>query len=170
MKNDRSILFAITAALLLASCSQAYKERGWASYIADQYAGKRTTSGEPYNPYGWTAAHHTLPFGTLVKVKNNFNGRAVNLVVNDRFPSYPGRIINVSRAAAEYLGIAPSQMADVTVSAKKLPAGAAPMPQANYGAHPAPANYTPAPQPSASTPPPMMQPPPMMPPPQPPTH
>ena len=106
---------AVLFAALLASCARpAYEQRGYASYIADQYAGHHTSSGEIYYPQGWTAAHNTLPFGTQVKVKNNYNGRSVNLTVNDRFPNYPGRVINVSRAAAEYLQLPPYQLADVT--------------------------------------------------------
>lgn len=151
----------------LVACSQAYKERGLASYIADQYAGKLTSSGQPYQPYGWTAAHYTLPYGTQVKVKNNRNGRAVNLIINDRFPHYPGRVINVSRAAADYLQIPPYQMVDVTVTAKKLPAGGQLPVHAAYTAQPpppAPASYPAVPQltpPQTFTPPP---PPPSLPP------
>lgn len=123
--------------------------RGYASYIAEQYAGHYTTSGAIYQPLGWTAAHNTLPFGTVVKVKNNSNGRTVNVTVNDRFPYYPNRVINLSRAAAQEIQIPYHQLGDVTVTAKTLANGAAPA--ANYSAPPAsygsaPANYnTPAP-------------------------
>ena len=107
---------------LLASCSRpAYEQRGYASYIADRHAGQHTSAGEIYHPQGWTAAHNTLPFGTQIKVKNNYNGRSVNLIVNDRFPHYPGRVINLSRAAAVYLHLPPYQLVDVTVTAKTIP-------------------------------------------------
>lgn len=92
-----------------------------ASYVADHYAGHPTSSGEIYYPQGWTAAHNSLPFGTQLEVKNNYNGRSVNVVVNDRFPYYPGRVINLSRAAAETIQIPYMQMADVTVTAKTIP-------------------------------------------------
>jgi rare lipoprotein A len=142
---------AVLLPVLLASCARpAYQQRGYASYIADHYAGHRTSSGDMYHPQGWTAAHNTLPFGTQVKVKNNHNGRSVNLTVNDRFPNYPGRVINVSRAAAEYLQLPPYQLADVTVTAKTIPgySGSQPVaqpppqppPQPAYGAPP-PAGY-----------------------------
>jgi rare lipoprotein A len=134
---------AISVPALLASCAKpAYEVRGYASYIADQYAGQYTTSGSIYQPQGWTAAHNTLPFGTVVKVKNNTNGRTVNVTVTDRFPYYPNRVINLSRAAAEYIQLPYRQLGDVTVTAKTIANGAAPT--SNYG--PAPANYnTPAP-------------------------
>lgn len=107
---------------MLASCAKpAYEMRGYASYIADHYAGHMTSSGQPYYPQSWTAAHNTLPFGTEVKVKNNYNGRSVKVIVNDRFPTYPNRVINLSHAAAEYIQIPYMQMADVTVTAKTIP-------------------------------------------------
>jgi len=150
--NSLTFSAAAAAALLLVSCARpAYEQRGWASYVADQYAGRPTSSGEIYHPSGWTAAHHSLPFGTQVKVKNHQTGRAVNVTVNDRFPYYPGRVINVSAAAAQYLGITPFQLADVTVTAKTLPGGGygAPPPQQPpaYSAAPPP-NYNAAPPPS----------------------
>lgn len=134
---------AISVPALLASCAKpAYEVRGYASYIADQYAGQYTTSGSIYQPQGWTAAHNTLPFGTVVKVKNHSNGRTVNVTVTDRFPYYPNRVINLSRAAAEYIQLPYRQLGDVTVTAKTIANGTAPA--SNYG--PAPANYnTPAP-------------------------
>lgn len=142
---------------LLASCAKpAYEVRGYASYIADQYAGQYTTSGSIYQPQSWTAAHNTLPFGTVVKVKNHSNGRTVNVTVTDRFPYYPNRVINLSRAAAEYIQIPYRQLGDVTVTAKTLASGAAPA--SNYSAPPAsyanaPANYnTPAPVKHSSPP------------------
>lgn len=143
---------------LLASCAKpAYEGRGYASCIADQYAGRYTSSGSVYQPGGWTAAHNSLPFGTVVKVKNNYNGRTVNVTVSDRFPNYPNRIINLSRAAAEYIQLPYHQLADVTVTAKTVPGSSAQsggystsppapyQPHAGYGT-PAPAAYTHAPK------------------------
>lgn len=157
----RFLVIALPA--LLASCAKpAYQARGHASYIADQYAGRYTSSGAIYNPQGWTAAHNTLPFGTQVKVKNNYNGRTVNVTVNDRFPYYPNRVINLSRAAAEYIQIPYLQLSDVTVTAKTIPGAQpqqggpfsqnAPAPAASYGAPP-PASYG-APPAGYGTPPP----------------
>lgn len=151
--NIPALLRTVSLALpaLLISCAQpAYKEQGYASYIADQYVGRMTSSGQPYYPQGWTAAHNTLPFGTEVKVKNSYNGRSVNVVVNDRFPHYPGRVINLSRAAAEYIQIPYNQLSNVTVTAKTIPGGQAPA--ASYGAPP-PTNYGAPPPASYGAPP-----------------
>lgn len=132
-------LCAIALPVFIANCAKpAYEMRGYASYVADHYAGHMTSSGQVYYPQGWTAAHNTLPFGTEVKVKNNYNGRTVKVIVNDRFPSYPNRIINLSRAAAEQIQIPYHQLGDVTVTAKKIPGQQ--QPAANYGTPP-PANY-----------------------------
>lgn len=78
---------------------------GKASYYAHQYHGRPTASGEPYNMYAMTAAHPSLPFGTLLRVTNLQNGRSVVVRVNDRGPYKPGRVVDVSLAAAEQLGL-----------------------------------------------------------------
>jgi rare lipoprotein A len=64
-----------------------------------------TASGERFNPRAMTAAHRTLPFGTKVRVTNVRSGRAVTVRINDRGPFVPGRVIDLSQAAAEELGI-----------------------------------------------------------------
>lgn len=145
------LILAATIGLLTSCAKPAYEQRGWASYIADHYAGHHTSSGEVYYPQGWTAAHHSLPFGTQVKVKNNSNGKAVNLTVNDRFPQYSGRIINVSRTAAEYLQIPFNHLGDVTVTAKTIPGGSSSQQSGYYGAPPP--NYNTMPPPPSSPPP-----------------
>jgi peptidoglycan lytic transglycosylase len=76
---------------------------GTASWYGEYFEGKPTASGEPYDMYDMTAAHPTLPLGSLVRVTNLRNGRAVVLRVNDRGPIVPGRIIDVSYSAAEAL-------------------------------------------------------------------
>lgn len=88
---------------------------GRASYYGAQYHGKATASGEPYDMYAMTAAHPTLPFGTYIRVTNLQNGRAVGLRVNDRGPFKPGRIVDVSQAAAEQLGMILHGTAEVQV-------------------------------------------------------
>ena len=82
-----------------------------------------TSSGQPYYPQSYTAAHTSLPFGTEVSVKNLYTGRSVTVVVTDRFPYYPGRVINLSRAAAQYIGMPNMQLAQVELKAYKLPYG-----------------------------------------------
>ncbi len=85
-----------------ASKPKAY-QIGTASWYGDYFQGKPTASGEPYEMYGMTAAHLTLPLGSLVRVTNLRNGRAVVVRVNDRGPVVPGRIIDLSYSAAEAL-------------------------------------------------------------------
>jgi rare lipoprotein A len=80
-------------------------ERGQASWYGPRFHGRRTASGERYDQYAMTAAHKTLPFGTLVRVRSLVTGKEVDVRVTDRGPFVRGRIIDVSRAAAEALGM-----------------------------------------------------------------
>ncbi len=76
---------------------------GTASWYGEDFDGKETASGEPYDMYDMTAASLTIPLGTYVRVTNLRNGRAVVVRVNDRGPIVPGRIIDLSYGAAEAL-------------------------------------------------------------------
>lgn len=76
---------------------------GTASWYGDYFQGRPTASGEPYDMYDLTAAHPTLPLGTMVRVTNLHNGRAVVVRVNDRGPVVPGRIIDLSYNTARVL-------------------------------------------------------------------
>ncbi|MDR0722013.1 MAG: septal ring lytic transglycosylase RlpA family protein [Treponema sp.] len=80
-----------------------YRQEGIASYYGDEYDGRNTASGEKYDSTKFTAAHPTLPFGTILTVTNTQNNKQVIVRVNDRGPSKPVRIIDVSKAAAEQL-------------------------------------------------------------------
>ena len=80
-------------------------QRGGASWYGPRFHGRRTASGERYDMHAFTAAHRTLPFGTLVRVRSLVNGREVDVRITDRGPFSRGRIIDVSRAAAEELGM-----------------------------------------------------------------
>lgn len=73
--------------------------------IGDGYHGKRTASGERFNTYALTAAHRTLPFGTRVTVTHLGSGRSVSVTINDRGPFVKGRCIDLSRAAADRIGM-----------------------------------------------------------------
>jgi rare lipoprotein A len=77
---------------------------GTASWYGEQFDGKQTASGEPFDMYDLTAAHPTLPLGTRVKVTNLHNRKSVVVLVNDRGPVVDGRIIDLSYAAAQVLG------------------------------------------------------------------
>jgi rare lipoprotein A len=83
--------------------SKAYQV-GTASWYGEQFQGKQTASGEPFDMRDFTAAHPSLPLGTLVKVTNLKNGKAVVVRINDRGPVVDGRIIDVSYNAARALG------------------------------------------------------------------
>jgi rare lipoprotein A len=76
---------------------------GTASWYGEDFVGKPTASGEPYDMYRLTAAHPTLPLGTLVRVTNLHNRHSVIVRINDRGPIVPGRIIDVSYSAARVL-------------------------------------------------------------------
>jgi len=76
---------------------------GTASWYGSYFVGKPTASGEPYDMYGLTAAHPTLPLGSWVRVTNLRNGRKVYVRINDRGPIVPGRIIDLSYSAAQTL-------------------------------------------------------------------
>ena len=78
-------------------------EIGTASWYGDAHQGLPTASGEPFDMHDLTAAHRTLPLGTRVRVTNLANGRSVVVRVNDRGPFVPGRILDLSYAAAQAL-------------------------------------------------------------------
>jgi rare lipoprotein A len=80
-------------------------EQGKASWYGPRFNGRRTASGERYNMNDLTAAHRTLPFGTLVRVRSLVNGKEVEVRITDRGPFSRGRVIDLSRAAAEAIGM-----------------------------------------------------------------
>ncbi len=85
--------------------AKGYRERGIASWYGKKFHGRPTSSREPYDMYGMTAAHKTLPLPSYVRVRNLQNGRAVIVRVNDRGPFLHDRLIDLSYAAAAKLGI-----------------------------------------------------------------
>jgi rare lipoprotein A len=88
---------------------------GRASYYADKFDGRRTASGEIFDQDALTAAHRTLPMGSLVKVTCEKTGRSVTVRVNDRGPFTGSRVIDVSKAAARELGMLNAGLTDVTL-------------------------------------------------------
>jgi rare lipoprotein A len=78
-------------------------ERGDASWYGPGFHGRRTASGERYDMHAMTAAHRTLPFGTLLEVRNLDNGEVTRVRINDRGPFKRGRILDLSYAAAKDL-------------------------------------------------------------------
>jgi rare lipoprotein A len=85
--------------------SKSLKKTGYATYYAKRFEGQKTTSGKKYRAHKLTAAHRTLPFGTIVTVTNLKNGKSVEVEVNDRGPFTKRYIIDISEAAAKVLGI-----------------------------------------------------------------
>jgi len=88
-------------------------EAGLASWYGKKHQGKRTASGEVFDQKKFTAAHRSLPWGSIVKLTNLANGKSVEVRINDRGPFEKGRIIDVSRAAASVLGMVESGVAQV---------------------------------------------------------
>jgi rare lipoprotein A (peptidoglycan hydrolase) len=80
-------------------------QRGAASFYADQFAGRLTANGERFNPNAYTAAHRTLPFGSIVRVIYEKTGDWVLVRINDRGPYAKGRIIDLSKRAATRLSM-----------------------------------------------------------------
>lgn len=87
------------------SKGQQFSKIGLASYYGKKFNGKKTANGEKFNMNEFTAAHRTLPFNSLVKVTNLKNGKSVVVRVNDRGPGSKSRIIDLSKGAAEKIGM-----------------------------------------------------------------
>lgn len=108
-----SPLLALAAALAVAAgCASPRAarhgvavERGVASWYGPGFHGNLTASGERYDMWALTAAHRTLPFGTVVEVHNLETGQRVRVKINDRGPFLKNRIVDLSRAAAEAIGV-----------------------------------------------------------------
>ncbi|WP_240125562.1 septal ring lytic transglycosylase RlpA family protein [Thermomonas alba] len=94
-----------------------YVEEGIASYYGNKFHRRRTSSGEVYDMYAFTAAHKTLPLPSFARVTNLENGKSVIVRVNDRGPFHPGRVIDLSYAAAVKLGYRDKGSARVRVEA-----------------------------------------------------
>ena len=119
--NTPHLARILHAALLLtlASCASsksAFVQTGQGSYYADKFAGRPTARGVPYRPGEMTAAHNTLPFGTLIRVTNTRNSRSVEVTVTDRGPHTKGYIVDVSRRAAVQLDIIEAGVVPVVVT------------------------------------------------------
>jgi rare lipoprotein A len=97
------------------------RQVGYASYYADRLHGHRTASGERYHVRKLTAAHRSLPFGTLVRVRVLKTGATVRVRINDRGPFVKGRIIDLSWLAAKKLGMLRKGVAKVEIEVLKMP-------------------------------------------------
>ena len=90
-------------------------QSGMASWYGSWHHGKSTAMGEPFDMFAMTAAHRTLPLGTLVKVVNSASGKSVVVRINDRGPYVKNRIIDLSFAAADSLGLSRKGVSRVTL-------------------------------------------------------
>jgi len=85
--------------------ARGFKQTGVASWYGEDFHGKKTSSGEIYDMYAESAAHKTLPLGTIVRVRNLDNNREMEIRINDRGPFVNGRVIDLSYACASKLGV-----------------------------------------------------------------
>ena len=92
-----------------------FSQQGKASFYARLHHGQRTASGERHDQHAMVAAHRSLPFGIRVRVTNLQNNRQVTVRINDRGPFVRGRIIDLSRAAAERIGMIDQGVARVRI-------------------------------------------------------
>ena len=128
---------------------------GAAGWVGQEFAGRTTANGEIFDPMLMTAAHRTLPFGTLVDVKNPKTGQSVRVRVNDRGPYVGDRLIDLSYAAAQQIGIAESGGGEIDMTVVKMGRGdreppapfAVNMPDSTVAAMPATPAQSPAPVP-----------------------
>jgi peptidoglycan lytic transglycosylase len=109
--SDRSLLHELSAPApdklkkLVLKSRNFESVEGFASYYARRYEGRRTTSGQRYNPEKLTAAHESLPFGTVVRVVNPASKQEVHVTINDRCAPKSFHFIDLSRAAAKKIGL-----------------------------------------------------------------
>lgn len=151
------------ATLLLAlagTVSAQITEVGLASFYADKFDGRMTASGETFSQKKMTAAHRTLPFGTVVRVTNLDNNLSVDVTINDRGPFVEKRIIDLSKAAAEKLKFVSKGTASVKVEVLTLPeSNAATAAEPKRSSSPAwPGKQQPAAEPSVAAEPAVVQP------------
>ena len=123
--GQKKILFLLASFLVFASCAgmkyfpTGNIQKGMASWYGEDFHGKPTSNKETYDMYSMTAAHKTLPFGTFVKVTNLTSGKSVVVRINDRGPFVKGRIIDLSFAAAQKLGMSETGIAPVVIKVLK---------------------------------------------------
>ena len=109
------LCLAVLAALAPGCARRPPPERGLASWYGKRYAGRPTASGERFRPSRRTAAHKTLPFGTVVRVTRSDTGARTRVVINDRGPFVEGRIIDLSRRAARRIDLLEDGVAPVEI-------------------------------------------------------
>lgn len=119
----KTLLFTVTTILTWSGlCEVRAQYVGNATYYGNKFHGRRTSDGSIYHKDSLTCAHKTLPFGTLLRVKNSRNGREVVVKVTDRGPYRKGSIVDLSLAAAREIGMVSAGVVPVEVSKVSDPA------------------------------------------------
>lgn len=108
--------YSLGRGVVLGNASSAFREKGVASWYGKMFHGRKTSSGDSFDMYAMTAAHPSLPIPSYVRVTNLSNGRTAVVRINDRGPFHPGRIIDLSYAAAYKLGYTDQGQANVEVA------------------------------------------------------
>jgi len=117
------ISITLVGLIFLYQVAGPYYETGIASWYGPGFHGNLTANGEVYDMYGISAAHKTLPFGTIVRVVEIETGRSIVVRINDRGPFIEGRIIDLSKGAAEKLGIVEKGITKVGLRILHRPTG-----------------------------------------------
>lgn len=108
MTKDIVVVAALVTGLILTVTGGALAagdQCGGASWYGPGFHGKKAASGQRFDQNAMTAAHKSLPFGTVVRVVDQRTGKSIKVTINDRGPFHKGRIIDLSKAAATKLGI-----------------------------------------------------------------
>ncbi len=121
MKKISDHLAALLLVCLAGTGTAGAVETGIAAYYSDVFQGRRTACGDRYDRNALTAAHNRYPCGTRIRVTNLENRKSVVVVVNDRGPSTPGRIVDLSRRAARELGFLKQGLAEVKIEVLSEP-------------------------------------------------
>lgn len=117
MTKNIVVAAALATGLLFSVTSTAFAQCGGASWYGPGFHGKTAASGERFDQNAMTAAHKSLPFGTVVRVTDQRTGKSVQVKINDRGPFHRNRIIDLSKAAAAKLGIQRAGTGKVCVDA-----------------------------------------------------
>ena len=117
MTKNIVVAAALATGLLFSVTGTAFAQCGGASWYGPGFHGKTAASGERFDQNAMTAAHKSLPFGTVVRVTDQHTGKSVQVKINDRGPFHRNRIIDLSKAAAAKLGIQRAGTGKVCVDA-----------------------------------------------------
>jgi rare lipoprotein A len=117
LKNSVVAAAVVAGLMLSAPVAVAKDQCGGASWYGPGFHGKKTASGQKFNQNAMTAAHRSLPFGTVVKVTNQKTGKVIKVTITDRGPFHKGRIIDLSAAAAAKLGTKQAGTGKVCIAA-----------------------------------------------------